>query len=133
MIFMNNKWKRAGMIFGIFVALFIIIFVFYRSIDLIRGPVLELNEPKNGSVYSFPVIDVRGAVKNVTDVSLNGRQILINKNGFFNEKYILSEGLNKISIVINDRFDRKKENIFDVILKSSLPTQTGTSTDKKID
>ena len=117
---MQNKLKRAGMIFGIFVALFIIIFVFYRSIDLIRGPVLELNEPKNGSVYLSPVIDVRGAVKNVTDVSLNGRQILINKNGFFNEKYILSEGLNKISIVINDRFDRKVENIFDVICKPQI-------------
>ncbi|TSD02998.1 MAG: XRE family transcriptional regulator [Parcubacteria group bacterium Athens0714_16] len=117
---MQNKLKRAGMIFGIFVALFIIIFVFYRSIDLIRGPVLELNEPKNGSVYLSPVIDVRGAVKNVTDVSLNGRQILINKNGFFNEKYILSEGLNKISIVINDRFDRKVENIFDVIFKPQI-------------
>ena len=114
---MQNKLRRAGIIFGIFVGLFIIIFVFYRSIDFIRGPVLELNEPKNGSVYKFPVIDIRGAVKNVTDVSLNGRQILINKNGFFNEKYILSKGLNKISLTINDRFDRKTEKIFDVVLK----------------
>lgn len=114
---MNNKWKHVGIIFGILTALFIIVFVFYRSIDFIRGPVLELNEPKNGSVYNSPVIDVRGAVKNVTDVSLNGRQILINKNGFFKEKYILSKGLNRISIKINDRFDREKENIFDVILK----------------
>ncbi|MBU3968857.1 hypothetical protein KJ991_01435 [Patescibacteria group bacterium] len=114
---MNNKWKRAGIIFGIFIGIFIIIFVFYRSIDLIRGPVLELNEPKNGSVYTSPVIDVQGAVRNVTNVSLNGRQILINKNGFFNEKYILSEGLNRISLTINDRFDRKVEKIIEVVLK----------------
>ncbi|MEK7182236.1 MAG: hypothetical protein AAB334_02630 [Patescibacteria group bacterium] len=114
---MQNKWKHAGIIFGIFLAIFIVIFIFYRSIDFIRGPMLELNEPKNGSVYNSPVIDIRGAVKNVTDVSLNGRQILINKNGFFNEKYILSEGLNKISITINDRFDRGVEKVFDIILK----------------
>lgn len=115
--FVQNKLKRIGIILGIFFAIFIVIYIFFRSSDFIQGPSLYLNEPADGAVYKTPLINVSGVVKNVSNIDLNGKQISTNKNGFFNEKYILANGLNKISFTITDRFDRKTEKIVEVVLK----------------
>jgi len=114
---MPNKLRRIEIILGIVFAFLIIVYVFFRSFDFIKGPSIELNEPKDNFTYDSPLIDVSGVVKNVSNVVLNGKQISINKNGFFNEKYILAKGLNKISLKINDRFNRETEKIINVVLK----------------
>ncbi|MFA5838784.1 MAG: hypothetical protein WC849_02505 [Candidatus Paceibacterota bacterium] len=120
----QNKLKRTGIILGILFAIFIVVYIFFRSLDFIQGPSLYLNEPKDGAVYKTSLIDVSGVVKNVSNIDLNGKQISINKNGFFNEKYILANGLNKILFTITDRFDRKTEKIVNIILKPQIDSST---------
>jgi len=114
---MNQKTRK--IILTTFIFLFFVIvsgYVYYRSSDFINGPQLEILDPQDGSSFKTPLIIIRGIVENVSYIKMNEKQIFINENGIFEEKYILSSGQNFIKIEVEDRFNKKREKILDLVL-----------------
>lgn len=92
---------------GIFLCLFTIGYAYYRTKDLIAGPIITIESPAMiGTVHSS-ITEIQGRIKNANQVTLNDRKIYVNEAGEFREKLLLAEGYNIISIKAEDRFKRK--------------------------
>ena len=80
--------------------------------DFILGPSLTVIEPANGSTFSDPAvksIKIKGVVKRIQDISLNGRSITIDDKGNFDETVLLAPGYNVFTFVVKDKFGRSRE------------------------
>lgn len=64
-----------------------------------------------------PLIEIKGNAKNATYLSLNGREIFINKEGEFSEKVALLPGLSVVTIDAQDKFGKSAEKKFEVMYK----------------
>lgn len=77
-----------------------------RSWNLIIGPSIEITSPKNGETLSDPLVTIEGTAKNISFLSLNGRQIFVDKDGNLKEQLLLSPGYNVVTLSGRDRFGR---------------------------
>ncbi len=66
-----------------------------------------------------PLIYIKGKAKNATYLSLNGREIFIDKNGAFNEPVTLLPGLSVVTIDAEDKFGKSAEKKFEVIYQEA--------------
>lgn len=95
----------------------IVLFVVFQSRNLIIGPSIEIIEPKTGSTVEDSLIEIKGLARNISEIKLNGRNILIDEEGNFNEKLLLLYGYNIITIEGQDRFKRKEKKILELVFK----------------
>lgn len=101
----------------IFLFVIIIFYSIFQAQKIIKGPSIEIYNPKNGTTYSQTLIEVEGLVKNVAYLKMNGRAIFTDKNGYFNEKFLLSPGYNVIKLEAEDKFKKYTEKILEITLK----------------
>jgi len=94
---------------------------FFQARHLIFGPVVEIETPTEGLVTRHPTIDLKGQVKNVQEIKVNGRAITITPSGDFDEKLSLSSRYNLITIEARDRFGSQKKIERVVILTQDIP------------
>ncbi len=95
--------------------IFIIIYAFFRSRELIFGVKIKNVSLENGKTYVESVQNITGIAKNAVKLSLNGREISIDKDGNFNESVALLSGYNIISIEAEDKFGHKDEEDYQLI------------------
>lgn len=95
--------------------LFILIFAFFRSKDLIFGVKIKNVSIINGATESSNVLKVTGNAKNATLLSLNGREISLDQNGNFDETIILLKGYNIVTIKALDKFKHGDEKNYQLI------------------
>ena len=100
--------------------LFILVFAFLRSYDLIFGVKIKNVNIEDGKKYTETVLDVTGNAKNAKNLTLNGREISINKEGNFNEKIALLPGYNIIEIKAIDKFGHVDAKDFRLIGGSAV-------------
>lgn len=89
----------------------------FRAKDFVIGPVLEVNNPKNGTSVEESLVEITGSAKNISFLTLNGNKIFINEEGVFREKILLSYGYNIISVEAKDRFGRTENKIIQLVYK----------------
>ena len=94
-----------------FIILVITLYAIWRSLNYARGPVIEIFQPNNGSSIDSKTVNITGRVIRVNSISLNGHAITVDTEGNFNEPLVIFHGLNIITLVAKDQFDRsvKKE------------------------
>jgi len=102
--------------FVLFVAL-IASYALFQSWKLIVGPVIDVYTPQNGATYSQTLIEIDGRAQNISFLTLDGRQIFTDENGYFKEKLLLSPGYNIITIAGTDKFKHTKTKTLEVVLK----------------
>ena len=74
---------------------------------MIIGPQVTLiDEP--ASIQNSRVVKLRGSAKNITHISLNGRQIFTDKVGYFDEALVLENGYTIATIQVTDRYGRQE-------------------------
>jgi hypothetical protein len=100
----------------IVVILGIVGYSLYQAKNIISGPELAIESPFNGSTVNEPAVAVRGFAKNVAYISLNDRQIFIDKEGAFNEELLLAPGYNIWKLEAKDKFGRVVSKKIEVIL-----------------
>lgn len=121
--------------------LFLISFLIYTGFEakkLIYGPQIILNSPKDGeTLQGIGVVVVSGNTKNITFVTLNGRQIFTDANGNFNENLVLLPGYNIITISAKGRYGKEiskrlhlylVKDVTNTFVPSTISTSTATST-----
>jgi len=100
--------------------LFIVVFIFINSMDLMFGVKI-----KNVNIDGLPaqtgikvennVLEITGVAKNAVNLTLNDREISVDKNGNFSESIILSLGYNIITIKAKDKFGNVDEKDYKLI------------------
>jgi hypothetical protein len=88
---------------------------YFRTKDFLEGPVLEITTPKNGEMFSSALISVAGLSKNLSFLSIDGRKIFTNKDGVWEEKLLLQNGVNIIEVQATDRFGRENTQVMRVV------------------
>src|SRR3989339_398185 len=84
--------------------LFIVAFAFFGSHNLIFGVKIKGVNIENGATVIESTEHITGNAKNAVLLTLNGREISIDKEGNFNETIALSPGYNIVSIEAKDKF-----------------------------
>jgi hypothetical protein len=81
----------------------------FNARNLIIGPTIELFSPTKDIETRENIVIIKGKAENITSISLNEKPILVDLDGLFEEKLLLSPGTNIIEIKARDRF--KKETL----------------------
>lgn len=113
----NIKWWLG---FASCVSLFAIIGVFsyFKMSFVLNGVQIIANiEHEDGT----PLATITGKAQNANYISLNGREIFIDKDGKFSEKVALIPGFSIITIDATDKFGKEKEKTFQLVYKEGAP------------
>ncbi len=84
--------------------LFIVIFAFLRSHDIIFGVKIKNVNIEDGATLTDNVLKVTGNARNAISLTLNDREISVNREGDFDETIILLSGYNIVNIKARDKF-----------------------------
>ena len=81
------------------------------------GPKIIISSPINGQAVSESLIAVTGQTKNIKEITLNDRPIVVDEAGNFNEKILLSYGYNVLELKAEDRFGKTTEQKLQIVYK----------------
>lgn len=95
--------------------LFIVIFTFFQSKDLIFGVKIKEVNITDGMKVTDNIVKITGNAKNAIKLTLNDREISIDQKGNFNETIALLSGYNIISIEAKDEFGNSDEKNYKLI------------------
>jgi len=95
--------------------LFIIIYAFFRSYDLILGVKIKRLNIVDGAKVTESVTEIKGNAKNAINLTLNGREISIDQKGDFSETIALFPGYNILNLQAQDKFGNKDEKNYKLI------------------
>jgi len=104
------------------ISLFVImigIYGYFEMRDLIFGAKVEILRPLDGQTVTEQMVSVAGSVGQVSWITLNGRNILADESGNFEEYVALVPGLNILSIMTVDKFERENEKKIRLTYKPS--------------
>lgn len=92
------------------------IYVSYQMRGLIGGPRIIIDLPINGTSFSSPLIAIRGQVRQVDKLFLNGEKLTPDHTGRFESQLLLAPGYNIIRLDGEDRFGRRAEQKLEFVL-----------------
>ncbi len=115
-----KKILKTGLLSIFFI--FIIIYAFFRSHDLIFGVKIKDVKidglpPHQGETLSKSVLNITGNAKNAINLTLNGREISVDQAGNWSETIALLVGYNIITIKARDKFDYSDEKNYQLIFQ----------------
>lgn len=105
---------------AIIITLFLLCLFGYGAFEIwnyATGPEIILSSPINGSAVSESLITVSGQGKNTKEISLNDRPIVVDEQGNFTEKILLSYGYNVLKLEGKDRFGKQTEQELQIVYK----------------
>ena len=111
----NMKWW-IGIISCIILFVFIFIFSYEKMSFVFNGVKIEATiEPQaNSSLFK-----VKGIASKAIYLSLNGREIFIDKDGNFSESIIILPGFSIITLNAKDKFGKTAEKQFKLVSKEN--------------
>jgi uncharacterized SAM-binding protein YcdF (DUF218 family) len=114
----NIKWWLG---FTSFFVLFVLVgfFAYMKMSFLIKGVQIEATIERSNT---SSLATIKGKAQNATFISLNGREIYIDRDGSFSEPIALISGLSVITIDTQDKFGKSKEKKFQLVYKESEGT-----------
>jgi len=113
----NIKWWL-GLTSCMLLFLFIGVFAYFKMSFILNGVQIQARiEHNDGTSLAI----VTGNADNAVHLSLNGREIFIDKDGSFKEPIILIPGFSVITINATDKFGKNKEKKFQVVYKEGSP------------
>lgn len=111
----KNTESRIKKVFMSCLFIFMTFYGFYNARGMITGPTIDLHSPLSENMEtSDKLIKIRGEAKNMSFLSLNERPILVDTDGIFEEKLLLSPGSNIIELKAKDRFKNEVKKIIKV-------------------
>ena len=116
---MSRQGTKKILRIGIYslIALIVIGYAIFASFSFIQGPEIEISYPENGSTFASSTLEIRGVVERSQDITLNGRSILIDDKGNFDEHTLLSPGYNVFTLHARDKFGRSREYRLELVYK----------------
>lgn len=87
----------------------------YQELQSFAGvPRLVILSPANGAVLETDKVVVEGKTDKDARVSINNQTVFVGSEGEFSDKLILQPGINTVTVVSINRFDKEKSETFSV-------------------
>ncbi|MDP3735596.1 MAG: hypothetical protein Q8R39_04180 [bacterium] len=83
----------------------------------LAGITIAVRTPENGATVREPLITVAGEIANAAFITLNGRELLTDEGGQFEESILVSPGYNLFTVAAEDKFGRMKEKKLEIIYR----------------
>lgn len=99
------------------IALGLGVYAYFQFREYLRGPVISIEEPMNGSLSTTSMVMLRGHARNVSFLTLNGRQIFTDERGRFNESLLIPDGYSIMLLEAKDRFGHMEEKRLELVYK----------------
>ncbi len=113
---MNTDAKKILKIVSLAVfVLFIIVYAFFISKDLIFGVKIKNVNITDGEKMTDNILKITGNARNAVNLTLNDRVISVDQKGNFDETIALLSGYNVISIKAKDEFGNSDEKNYKLI------------------
>lgn len=100
-----SRYLKIGSI--ITVAAIIVGYGYFKSRNLIDGPVISIESPRNGEAATTSLVTIIGTAKNIAFISLNDRQIFVDEEGRIKEQLLLPYGYTILTLKARDKFGRE--------------------------
>lgn len=115
------------MVVGVFGGgMLLLAYLVFQARFLLQGPIIALdNEPS--TLQSERVVMLSGSVKNITRLTLNGRQIFTNELGYFDEALVLENGYTIATLAATDRYGRETNVTRPFVYQATGTTDTSTN------
>ena len=111
----KNLESRVKKMLVFLMFLFMTFYGFYNARGMIVGPTIDIYSPSSENLETNDkIIKIKGEAKNISVITLNERHILIDTNGIFEEKILLSPGSNIIELKAKDRFKNEVKKLIKV-------------------
>jgi uncharacterized membrane protein len=94
----------------------LVAYALFQARFVILGPNITIISPKDNTTLDSNVVTVSGRAQNVAYLSLDGRQIYTDNNGYWSEKLIAPEGISILELTARDRFGRETKKTIRVVL-----------------
>ncbi|MBX4198765.1 hypothetical protein KW800_00585 [Candidatus Parcubacteria bacterium] len=96
--------------------LLLVAYILFQARYLLLGPRISVDTPEDNSTAANATLTVSGTARNTSLLTLDDRPIYTDKAGHWQDKLILSPGLNIIKLDAKDRFGRQTEKLLRVVL-----------------
>lgn len=83
----------------------LVLYTLWQARLLLIGPVVTL-DPLPPSISTEPTIELTGQAENIVKITLNGRAIFTDTDGYFTETVVLENGYTVATIEGTDRYGR---------------------------
>lgn len=100
---------------GLFV--FVILYGLYEARVVLGAFRITIDEPKNGETRTDPLLMIHGSAPRAEVVEVNTRAIPLQKDGSFEDAYLLSPGYNEITIAARNKFGKTKTEVLQIELE----------------
>ena len=107
---------------GVFVVGIIIFYAYFQSRAVLEGPQIDIVEPENNITSPTPLLLVRGVATHAKEITLQGRQILIDLDGNFAEYLLLSDGYNIIELTARDAQGKSIKKNLEIVYHAPMST-----------
>jgi len=98
---------------------------------MLYGPQIVLETTTGAITVYDELVEIRGTVKNVVEITLSGRPVFIDDSGLFTEKVLLAEGVNRFVFEARDKFDNTKRQVLQVVYQPREDKQRSLNIDKE--
>lgn len=98
--------KKLTLILAILVICLIFGFFWHQVSYLLYPPFIKLEKPASNFSITDYAIEVAGQTEPSASLTINGRKVSVNEEGYFNSIITLDSGLNMLTIEAKDRFGR---------------------------
>lgn len=113
--------KRIGAYIGLVLAFIILSYTVFELKDVIRGPEVTVEYPKNGSTLHTGLVSLRGSAVRVASIQVNGGELFTDLSGHFKKDILLSEGYNVIQVIAKDSFGRSTSQKIELVAERIIP------------
>ena len=104
--------KRIGAIVAILFLITLSAFIGYRLFSFLKKPQFVLESPKTREIrVSDRLVAVRGFVERESNLTVNGREIIIDSEGNFSGSVELRPGLNTLEFLATNRFGKMTKDV----------------------
>lgn len=125
-----SLWSRTtiGLVLALIITTAIILYIVFQARFLLIGPQLVLLE-ELPAVTNERFVTIVGQATNITSITLNGRPIFTDEDGYFSEEMMLENGYTIATVAATDRFGRTTDIVREFMY---LPASVAPSTTEAI-
>ncbi len=122
----------AGIATIVLVAFSLGTYAYFQSREYLRGPVVMIEEPLNGSLSTTSLVVLRGTAHNAAFLTLNGRQIFTDEQERFMESLLLPLGYSIMTLEAKDRFGHTETKRLELVYRplSVVPVDGGIQSEE---
>jgi cytoskeletal protein RodZ len=89
-----------------------LVFYLYSTFaTFIAEPLLIITQPQNNTTVESPDLTISGRTTASASITINNQSVIVNADGQFQGQIVLSSGVNTITVIATNRFDKITQSV----------------------